>query len=112
GIRVIKAYLREREMKQKFNASAEDFKTKNMQLVKVNALFMPTIVFLIGLSSLLAIYYGGLLFYSNEITKGNILAFILFVNMLTWPFASIGWVTSIIQRASASQERINEFLKI
>lgn len=112
GIRVIKAYLREREMKQKFNGSAEEFKTRNMQLVKVNALFMPTIVFLIGLSSLLAIYYGGLLTYTGEITRGDILAFILYVNMLTWPFASIGWVTSIIQRASASQERINEFLKI
>lgn len=112
GIRVIKAYLREREMNQKFNASAEEYKQRTMKLVIVNALFLPTIVFLIGLSTLLAIYYGGLLTYSNDITPGNIVAFVYFVNMLTWPFASVGWVTSIIQRAAASQERINEFLRI
>lgn len=112
GIRVIKAYLRERELSNKFSDSAESYKQKNMKLVMVNALFMPTIVFLIGLSNLLAIYYGGLLTYSNEITPGSIVAFVYFVNMLTWPFASVGWVTSIVQRAAASQERINEFLRI
>jgi ATP-binding cassette subfamily B protein len=111
GVRIIKAYLREREMKQKFNASADEYKNRNMRLVVVNSLFMPTIVFLIGLSTLLTIYYGGILTYENEITKGKILEFIFYVNMLTWPFASVGWVTSIIQRAAASQERINEFLK-
>jgi ATP-binding cassette subfamily B protein len=111
GIRVIKAYLRELEMQQKFNETADNYKDKTMKQVKVNALFMPTIVFLIGLSTLLAIYYGGLLTYSKQITPGDIVAFIFYINMLTWPFASIGWVTSIIQRASASQERINEFLK-
>jgi ATP-binding cassette, subfamily B, multidrug efflux pump len=112
GIRVIKAYLREKEMKNKFDFSADETKNRNMKLVKVNALFMPTIVFLIGLSTLLAIYYGGILTYSNEITPGDIVAFIFYVNMLTWPFASVGWVTSINQRAAASQERINEFLKV
>ncbi len=112
GIRVIKAYLREREMNQKFNESAENYKAKTMKLVVVNALFMPTIVFLIGLSNLLAIYYGGLLTYSKQITPGDIVAFVYFINMLTWPFASVGWVTSINQRAAASQERINEFLRI
>lgn len=112
GIRVIKAYLREREMNQKFNESADNYKAKTMKLVVVNALFMPTIVFLIGLSNLLAIYYGGLLTYSKQITPGDIVAFVYFINMLTWPFASVGWVTSINQRAAASQERINEFLKI
>lgn len=112
GIRVIKAYLREREMNKKFDNSAEEYKKRNMKLVVVNALFMPTIVFLIGLSTLLSIYVGGLLTYSNDITPGDIVAFIFYVNMLTWPFASVGWVTSIIQRAAASQERINEFLKI
>lgn len=112
GIRVIKAYLRERELSNKFSDSAESYKQKNMKLVMVNAFFMPTIVFLIGLSNLLAIYYGGLLTYSNEITPGSIVAFVYFVNMLTWPFASVGWVTSIVQRAAASQERINEFLRI
>ena len=112
GIRVIKAYLRELEMQQKFDATSEMYKERTMKQVRVNALFMPTIVFLIGLSTLLAIYYGGLLTYSNKITPGDIVAFIFYINMLTWPFASVGWVTSIIQRAAASQERINEFLKI
>jgi ATP-binding cassette, subfamily B, multidrug efflux pump len=112
GIRVIKAYIREREVQHKFNASSEEFKNKSMKLVMVNALFMPTIVFLIGLSTLLTIYYGGILTYTNEITPGDIIAFIFYVNILTWPFASVGWVTSINQRAAASQARINEFLKL
>jgi ATP-binding cassette subfamily B protein len=73
---------------------------------------MPTIVFLIGLSTILTIYIGGLKSYDHSISLGGILAFIFFVNKLTWPFASIGWVTSIIQRASASQTRINEFLSL
>ncbi len=112
GIRVIKAYLRELEMQSRFEESSDAYKDKTMKQVKINALFMPTIVFLIGLSTLLAIYYGGLLTYEKIITPGDIVAFIFYINMLTWPFASVGWVTSIIQRASASQERINEFLKI
>ncbi|TNF47025.1 MAG: ABC transporter ATP-binding protein, partial [Bacteroidetes bacterium] len=112
GIRVVKAYSRENEIHDKFNVSAENYKMKTMRLVMVNALFMPTIIFLIGLSTLLAIYLGGKLTYSGEISLGDILAFIFYVNSLTWPFASVGWVTSIIQRAAASQERINQFLKI
>ena len=115
GIRVVKAYSRENEIHEKFNRSAEGYKVKSMKLVMVNALFMPTIIFLIGLSTILSIYLGGLMTYDgveNPITVGNILSFIFFVNILTWPFASVGWVTSIIQRASASQERINQFLKI
>lgn len=112
GIRVVKAYSREEEVHDKFSGSSEEYKKKSMKLVLVNALFMPTIGFLIGLSTLLAIYLGGLMTYDKSISIGGIVAFIFFVNNLTWPFASIGWVTSIIQRASASQERINEFLKI
>lgn len=112
GIRVIKAYIREKEVQTKFNSSSEEFKNKSMKLVMVNALFMPTIVFLIGLSTLLTVYYGGVLTYEKEITPGDIIAFIMYVNILTWPFASVGWVTSINQRAAASQARINEFLKI
>ncbi len=111
GIRVIKAYSREEETKSKFNQSAKNYKRKNMRLVMVNALFMPTIMFLIGLSTLLSIYIGGLLTYDNTISWGTIVAFMILVNNLTWPFASVGWVTSIIQRAAASQERINEFLR-
>ena len=111
GIRVIKAYNRENETKEKFITSADEYKKRNMKLVLVNALFMPTITFLIGLSTLLSIYIGGLMTYNKAITLGEIVAFIFFVNNLTWPFASVGWVTSIIQRAAASQERINVFLK-
>ena len=110
GIRLIKAYNRAEEMNDKFTLSAEGYHKKTMRLVVVNALFMPTIVFLIGLSTILAIYIGGKMTYTGELSIGGIVAFIFFVNNLTWPFASIGWVTSIIQRASASQERINEFL--
>lgn len=112
GIRILKAYLREEESKQKFNESAEAYKGKTMKMVLLNALFMPSITFLIALSVLLSIYVGGLMTYTNEIQIGDIIAFIMYVNMLTWPFASVGWVTSIIQRAAASQERINEFLKL
>jgi ATP-binding cassette subfamily B multidrug efflux pump len=111
GIRLIKAYNRAEEMNDKFTQSAEGYHKKTMRLVVVNALFMPTIIFLIGLSTILAIYIGGKMTYTGELSIGGIVAFIFFVNNLTWPFASIGWVTSIIQRASASQERINEFLK-
>ncbi|MBP6090989.1 MAG: ABC transporter ATP-binding protein [Crocinitomicaceae bacterium] len=110
GIRVVKAYSREKEAHEKFNATAEEYKTKSMKMVIFNAFFMPTIVFLIGLSTLLTIYIGGKLTYDNSISIGGIVAFIFFVNKLTWPFASIGWVTSINQRAAASQTRINEFL--
>ena len=112
GIRVLKAYSREKEVHTKFNVSATTYKAKNMPLVIVNAFFMPTIVFLIGLSTLLSIYLGGIMTYDKSISLGGILAFIFFVNTLTWPFASIGWVTSINQRAAASQSRINEFLQI
>jgi ATP-binding cassette subfamily B protein len=111
GIRVVKAYSREKEIKQKFNESVDEYKKRKMKLVYINALFMPTITFLIGLSTLLCIYIGGLMTYNNSLSLGEIVAFIFFVNNLTWPFASVGWVTSIIQRAAASQERINSFMR-
>ena len=110
GIRVLKAYTKENVTENKFNSEVENYKTKQMKLVLVNALFMPTIILLIGLSTLLSIYVGGKMNYSEDISLGEIVAFIFYVNMLTWPFASVGWVTSIIQRAAASQERINEFM--
>jgi ATP-binding cassette, subfamily B, multidrug efflux pump len=116
GIRVIKAYNRVFDQQQKFDDSSNSYKDKSMKLVRINALFMPTIMFLIGMSTLIAIYKGGLLYYDQEIKSeevlGDLVAFVIFVSMLTWPFASLGWVTSIIQRAAASQERINEFLKV
>ena len=111
GIAVIKAYNRGNETGNKMNESADNYKRRSMQLVLTNALFMPTILFLIGISTILAIYIGGVMTYEKELSLGGIVAFIFFVTNLTWPFASIGWVTSIIQRAAASQKRINEFLQ-
>lgn len=112
GISVLKAYRGEENVQEKFDENSEFYLKKHMALVKTDAYFMPTITFLIGLSTILTIYYGGILTFDtqSELTAGDIVAFIFYVNMLTWPFASIGWVTSIIQRAAASQERINEFL--
>jgi ATP-binding cassette subfamily B protein len=110
GIRIIKAYQREQEITSKVSASAENYKKQSMRLVIVNAFFSPTIIFLIGLSSMIAIYYGGLLTFEKKMTVGGIVAFIMYVTNLTWPFASLGWISSIIQRAAASQKRINEFL--
>ena len=115
GIRVIKAYIQEKHAKQNFEASSGSYLKKTMRLVRTNALFMPTISLLIGTSTLLSIYIGGLLTFNtgvnSGVTAGNIVTIILIIYNLTWPFASIGWVTSINQRAAASQERINEFLK-
>lgn len=112
GIRVMKAYSKTDYINENFGSSAEKYLKKVMSLVKVNALFIPVIFLLIGVSTIIVIYLGGLLHFENPeaLTQGNIITFIFYVNMLTWPFASLGWVTSLIQRASASQERINEFL--
>lgn len=111
GIRIIKAYQREKEITEKVSDSAERYKKQSMRLVLVNAFFSPTIIFLIGLSSMIAIYYGGLLTFQQKIEVEDIVAFIMYVTNLTWPFASLGWISSIIQRAAASQTRINEFLQ-
>jgi ATP-binding cassette subfamily B protein len=112
GIRVIKAYIQEKHTKDRFSKSSKEYLDRNMRYVIINALFTPVISLLIGASTLLSIYIGGLYTYTGEITTGNILTFVLIIYTLTWPFVSVGWVTSIIQRAAASQERINEFLKI
>lgn len=110
GIRVVKAYGRESEVNERFVSSTKKYKGKLMKLVFINSLFQPTIMCLIGLSTILAIYVGGLFSFTGEVSFGGIVAFVSFVNSLTWPFASLGWLTSIIQRAEASQTRINEFL--
>jgi len=111
GIRIVKAYGREKEVNGRFFDLAKKYKGKQMRLVLINALFMPTIMCLIGLSTILAIYVGGLFSFAGTISFGGITAFVFFVNILTWPFVSLGWLTSIIQRAAASQQRINDFLK-
>lgn len=111
GIRVIKSYTQENFAQNQFMSAADDYKSKNLALVKVNALFFPLMILLIGLSTLFTIYIGGLEAIAGNIQVGDIATFVIYVNMLTWPVASLGWVTSIVQRAAASQERINEFLR-
>jgi ATP-binding cassette, subfamily B, multidrug efflux pump len=112
GIRVIKAFNRENQSILDFEKQAEIYNERNKSLYKVNALFFPLMILLIGLSTIMVLYVGGNQVIAGKITIGNIAEFIMYVNMLTWPVASIGWVTSIIQHAAASQSRINEFLKV
>jgi ATP-binding cassette, subfamily B, multidrug efflux pump len=111
GIRVLKAYNREAFFKNEFDQESRNYKMASLSLAKTNALFIPVIVSLIGLSTIIIVYFGGLKSINNELSIGEILQFIFYINMLTWPIASIGWVTSLIQRAAASQKRVNEFLK-
>ena len=114
GIRVIKAYSLENQNQETITNLANESKVKSMSLAKVQSLFGPLMVTLIGVSNLVVIYFGGLMYINHdpEIQNIGIIAeFILYVNMLTWPVASIGWVSSLVQEAEASQKRINEFLK-
>ncbi|HTD41766.1 MAG TPA: ABC transporter ATP-binding protein [Mucilaginibacter sp.] len=110
GIRVIKSYVREESVRQSFAEESENYKTHSMALVKVQALFFPTMLLLVGLSNVIIMYVGGVEVMKGNITAGNIAEFIVYLNMLTFPVMSLGWVTSLIQRAAASQKRINEFL--
>ena len=107
GIRVIKAFTSERSVSNHFNREVEDYRQKSMGLVLVNSLFFPAIIMLIGVSTLLTLFVGGQQVMAGNITAGNIAEFFIYVNLLTWPVASIGWVTSIVQRAAASQARLN-----
>lgn len=111
GIRVIKSFAREADSHQRFTEESDLYKIKSLQLTQVDALFFPLIVSLIGLSTILTVFVGGLEVIKGTLTIGNIAEFILYVNLLTWPVTALGWVTSIIQRAAASQKRINEFLQ-
>lgn len=110
GIRILKAYAKEDVWGKTFDEETEKYKETSLELVKINALFFPTMLILIGLSTILTVYVGGKESMAGNITTGNIAEFIIYINMLTWPVAAIGWITSIIQRAAASQTRINEFL--
>lgn len=113
GIRVIKAYSLEEQNQKEIIDLANESKSKSMSLAKVQSLFGPLMATLIGVSNLIVIYFGGMMYIEGTIKSiGTIAEFILYVNMLTWPVASIGWVSSLIQEAEASQKRINEFLKI
>lgn len=111
GIRVIKSFVREEDYVQSFSKESNEYKKKSLKLAFVQALFFPLIMGLIGLSVILTVYVGAIGVFAGEITTGNIAEFIIYVNMLTWPVTALGWITSIIQRAAASQKRINEFLE-
>ena len=111
GVKIIKAYNVEKSINKKLEKIASQSRQKNMSLVKVQAWFFPLMILLIGMSNVLVIYVGGNQYMNNEIELGILAEFIIYVNMLTWPVATVGWVTSIIQQAEASQKRINEFLK-
>ncbi|MDW3208905.1 MAG: ABC transporter ATP-binding protein [Reichenbachiella sp.] len=110
GIRVIKAFVREQDYNDKFSVASNDYKKKSLRLAFVQALFFPLIMSLIGLSVILTVYVGSIGILQGELSTGNIAEFIIYVNMLTWPVTALGWITSIIQRAAASQKRVNEFL--
>jgi ATP-binding cassette subfamily B protein len=110
GIRVLKAYSREKQWAGAFASETERYKETSLELVRIQATFFPTMLVLIGLSTVLTVYVGGKQAMAGEISSGNIAEFIIYINMLTWPVAALGWITSIIQRAAASQARINEFL--
>jgi len=112
GIRVIKSYLQEQAMLGFFNRNSEEYKRNAISLARVEALYYPSITFLIGLSTLLTIMIGGLYYLSGRLNEmGTLVEFILYINMLTFPVSAIGWVAGMIQRASASQKRLNEFLQ-
>jgi ATP-binding cassette subfamily B protein len=110
GIRVIKSYVREEHVTGKFAAESENYKMHSMELVKVQAMFYPLMLLLVGLSNVITMYVGGIEVMKGNITSGNIAEFIVYLNQLTFPVIALGWVTSLIQRAAASQKRINEFL--
>jgi len=111
GIRVVKSYVQERPMSRFFAGQSQSYMDKSMDLAKVNALFFPLMMLLVGVSTILTVYIGGLQVVKGTVTPGNIAEFVIYVNMLTWPVTAIGWIASIIQQAAASQKRINEFLE-
>lgn len=110
GIRVVKSYTQEKSLGAVFGEQTEDYREKAMGLARVDAAFFPIMIMLIGASTIVTVYVGGLKVISGEITPGNIAEFVIYVNMLTWPVTAIGWIASVIQQAEASQKRINEFL--
>ena len=111
GIRVLKSFTRENESIANFTKESNEYKRQSLKLTRVQALFLPLIMGLIGLSTILTVYAGSVEVINGALTFGNIAEFIIYVNLLTWPVTSLGWTSSLVQRAEASQKRINEFLK-
>ncbi len=112
GIRVLKAFVQEEHSLDNFEKETKIFKRKSLALIKVDGLFFPLVMILVGVSNVLVVFVGGQEIIGGNLTVGNIAEFIIYVNMLTWPVMALGWTTSQIQRAAASQERINEFLEV
>lgn len=110
GIRVVKSYIKEAMFLTFFEKSAKSYQAASLELIRVESFFNPLMMLLIGLSTIITVYAGGIQVLKGEISTGNIAEFVLYVNMLTWPVTALGWVVSIVQRAAASQKRINEFL--
>lgn len=111
GIRVIKSFNREAESVDRFTTENNEYKHRSLRLTRVQALFFPLMFGLIGLSTILTVYQGSVEVIEGTLTFGNIVEFVIYVNLLTWPVASLGWTSSLVQRAEASQKRINEFLR-
>lgn len=111
GIRIVKSYAQEKQFSEHFAKSCDTYKQKNLQIARVEAFFFPLMMILIGASTMLVVFVGGIQVAKGQVTPGNIAEFVIYVNMLTWPVTSIGWIASIIQQAEASQQRINEFLQ-
>lgn len=111
GIRVLKSFNREHESIAKFEHESDLYKRQSMKLTKVQSLFYPLIMALIGISTILTVYAGSALVIKGAVSFGTVAEFIIYVNLLTWPVTSLGWTSSLVQRAEASQKRINEFLK-
>ena len=111
GIRVVKSYVQESAMGKMFSAQSESYKGNAMELARIDAMFFPLMILLIGISTIITVLIGGFQVAQGEISPGNIAEFVIYVNMLTWPVTSIGWIASIIQQAEASQKRLNEFLE-
>ncbi|MSP58248.1 MAG: ABC transporter [Flavobacteriales bacterium] len=112
GIRIIKSFGMEEAFGQKFNREGEEYKKRSMRLAKINSLFFPLMLLLMGMSTLLVIYLGGKEVEKGRFTPGNLAEFVIYLNMLIWPVASLGWTTALVQKAAASQKRINEFLQV
>jgi ATP-binding cassette, subfamily B, multidrug efflux pump len=112
GIRVLKSFTREMESTRNFTNESEEYKSQSLKLTRVQALFFPLIMGLTGLSTIFTVYAGSVEVINGNLTFGNIAEFIIYVNLLTWPVTSLGWTSSLVKRAEASQKRINEFLKI
>jgi ATP-binding cassette subfamily B protein len=120
GIRVVKSYVQEKAMGRWFADQSEEFRRKSLKLIRIDAFFFPLMALMIGVSTIITVYVGGLLVVEtaalpvgdpSKVTAGNIAEFVIYINMLTWPVTAIGWIASLTQQAAASQKRINEFLK-